>query len=488
MAALGQAKQFSSGGGGQGAPQTPPPPRVNPYKDGISQSAQHYDLFEMIRNPHPSSLNRPPDPPPPGVLYEASLSKQFKIRRELEKKFYSSAKVLAGPAKVVRFIFMILFLPFYLILYRLPQLIFSVIIATLINKVKEYINRLSRRISRFVDRCKSIIKAPFVRIWQAIVREVELGEQPVETKDHLDFFSFIAHGFVLLYQLIYNPIKSAASTGARLAVEAYHYLRKVPGRCRSWHQEQVERLNALKEFLIATSTKLFNDLTNQLYDTTIGRYKRGIAWVAQTREKFLSKMMENMPRFEFKLIYQALDYLKSLRKEIKLPKIKINIPYDRLNFEPVAYRYHEIKKSAYQWWDWIKNIKFNFPFKFPPIPDIQIPQFNLTNRIKKFLAPVKQTTLEAVRFSLFTLINPFVTLAGRLKPAYNKISFSLTIKQPKVTLPNLDRYFQPLKKVKDALVIKVENASMHVRFFIAWAHILVRYGIAQVKEFGDSLI
>lgn len=60
---------------------------------------------------------------------------------------------------------------------------------------------------------------------------------------------------------------------------------------------------------------------------------------------------------------------------------------------------------------------------------------------------------------------------------------SLNINLPKM---DLKPYLLPLEKAKDAVVLKVENATMKIRFFIAWTHILLRYGMSQVRQFTDS--
>ncbi len=82
---MAQFQRYQQPGPEQGAPlpPPPPPPRKNPYYDGISTSAQHYDLFEMIRRPNATKANRPPDPPPRSI----PVSKQKKIEQEIEKKF-----------------------------------------------------------------------------------------------------------------------------------------------------------------------------------------------------------------------------------------------------------------------------------------------------------------------------------------------------------------------------------------------------------------
>ena len=188
---------------------------------------------------------------------------------------------------------MVLVLPFYLIIYRLPHWILTGLLPAVVKKITEYVQRVVHRVckrislvvTRSVTRFVAAIKAPFFRIWEAMVKEVELGDVAEEKNDHLDFFAFIAHGFVLLYFLIVNPLKNGAVTCGRLTVDGYFYVVGIPSRCKAWVKEKRDFLRDLNKQLLRGIQVKIDGWLDAVYDATIGRFKRTMALVRQLREK-----------------------------------------------------------------------------------------------------------------------------------------------------------------------------------------------------------
>lgn len=492
MAALGQAKQYSSSGQMEsGAPPPPKRPRVEPYHDAISRSAQHYDLFEMIRNPHPSSLTRPPDPPAPGALYEASLSKQFKIRRELEKQFYSSSGVMASTAKVVRFFFMILFLPIYMIGYRLPAWLLGEYLPKIIKIGSDLAVLMGKRIANVMVRAGQAIKRPFIRLWEAMVREVESGDQPKVDDEHLDFFAFVAHGFVLLYLQIYAPLKKAVIVTGEWTVKTAYTMYEFPGKVRDWTNEKLNAWHRWKQNLKGKIKARIHGMIHDLHDATIGRYKRFLTRLRNVRETTRERLLSLIPSFEFPRIKHAVNYVKERYNQFRLPKLTLPVIKMPAIVMDTRERYLNLRDGLVAAYKSFRKFEFNISINWPKLPKISLPKLDWKTPVMNAIHSVKQSVLATIRYPIALVSKPVVAAGAPVVTFLKKNKSKVTTIKPAFKLPNMDflnPYLQPIKDAKAAVVMKVETVSMHVRFFIAWTHILVRYGIAQVKEFADNLI
>ena len=205
-----------------------------------------------------------------------------------------------------------------------------------------------------------------------------------------------------------------------------------------------------------------------------------------------------IPTFEFPSFYRAISYVKDSIKEVRFPAIRFpqltQFNVEAL-FKPIADRFENIKNRFSELLERARKLysKMKFNISLPSFPHIRLPEFQLRAYVQHVMGPVKKHLLEAVRITLYTLIKPVVSVAVPTIGLFRKSAFKLPtisakagIHFPKIA--RFNRYILPLKQFKNDVLFRVETVSMHVRFFIAWTHILLRYGMAQVKQFGDSLL
>ena len=135
----------------QAAPPPPRRPRKIPYRDGISRSPAYYDIYEMIRTPHAHRETRPPDPPPHASdPYYRPPTKQQKLEKKIQKKFEKNDYKLPGnrfetTGKVLKFIFLVLGLPLYLVLYSLPRALFVLLLPFIFNQLDRKLSAVAHR-------------------------------------------------------------------------------------------------------------------------------------------------------------------------------------------------------------------------------------------------------------------------------------------------------------------------------------------------------
>ncbi len=200
---------------GQQPPPPPKPPRKNPYHDGISQSAQQYDLYEMIRRPNAHHTMRPPDAPAYIDPKEKARALKIKLEQEVEEKFEhqylrrETKGLTLG--KAIKAIFLLLVLPFYLILFQIPKWIFCVVIPNLYKRLETVVlsilqkikGKILKKIERIKDKISSI-KKNLINLGREkkTKEEKAIKQQP----EHLDFFSFIFQGIWFLYSVTLMPI------------------------------------------------------------------------------------------------------------------------------------------------------------------------------------------------------------------------------------------------------------------------------------------
>src|ERR1700733_5336645 len=201
---------------GPGGPPPPPPPkrREYPYHDGLSRSAQQYDLFEMIRQPNLHPSLRPPTAPS-SDNYQDPNAKKKKLLAYLQGVFEKNnyqlpKKQLNFLVTFVRIFFLFLILPIYFTFYRIPKWLFIETIPWICNEVDRYLERFVNRCQENFCRFLNLLKIPFKKMaaaWKELKeRKSAAQNKKDEEEEYLGFFSFILEGIWALYYYLFKPI------------------------------------------------------------------------------------------------------------------------------------------------------------------------------------------------------------------------------------------------------------------------------------------
>lgn len=257
-------------------------PRKYPYRDAIYQSAQHYDLYEMIRHPHLAKGYRPPDPPPrPLYHWQKPPTKQELLEKEIEERFLKNeqrflAEKFGFLLTLLKFTFKLFVLPPYMLLYQFPKWIFTVAIPFADKKITDGCKSIILRIKKGGSNAVHKVVDPFKRLWKQM-KDREKNPSQVEIVDEeMGFFTFIAQGFIFLYTALIRPIFRTLRAIFRALIKTYHILRKVPGQIRAYTEHKRAKMKERARKIKAYFKKQFILLLKKLKQRIVDSIKRSI--------------------------------------------------------------------------------------------------------------------------------------------------------------------------------------------------------------------
>jgi hypothetical protein len=240
--AVNQMTHHQSNQGGQ-PPAPVKPPRKNPYRDGISKSNQQYDLYEAIRHPNRSKSERPPLA---SSQFEKPLSKQKLLEKEVYEKFKKNNFRLPGAnlkrlGKLFKMLFLLIALPIYMILYRMPRWVFVELLPAGIKKGNKYFTTMERYLVNYFKKCCHLAVYPFTKLWNQLkfLSKRNTAVQQESGHQETGFFAFIAMGIWLMVRPLYRSTVWVYRTSIRTynALKSlYFFLKLLPKRIQDYIQ------------------------------------------------------------------------------------------------------------------------------------------------------------------------------------------------------------------------------------------------------------
>lgn len=508
---MAQATVYSSSGQQQNPQQQPPPPKPpwrQPHKDGQSQAAQHYDLFEMIRHPNLARENRPPDPPPP----KKYATKQQQIEGELEKKFKRSAKTGILITLIKAFVFAGFF-PFYLLFIAIPRLIYT-FIAGLLAKLRDYMRQKVEAVKQFFLRRYHNVVDPFKKLWKRM-SDLEKNKMALDfDDDDLGFFAFIAMGVYYAYSGIVRPTIRGVKAFYRSLIASYRWTVERPQKAREAFERKWTPVRHFIESVKAYPAKLFRRLKGKLLAATLypliakyqdykvrtvaayarfqkavlGAYKNvkdAILHPVQTihrlreglrnayqrkREQIKAawiRFIAHPVRFFKKMQVRLAEFALAIRS--KLPNVQLKLPY--------AKRLQAWKKNLS---GTIERLAARFSFKLPWYLQFSKPKVNLNPR---HLDNLMKAAVRKLLTSLAERLRPKIAhLQGKILSGYEMLARPVRLLNAKIEASydrlqlKIQRFFRPVRRFAHRRILRI-------RLFVGWIRVIARHSL---KSFQDG--
>ncbi len=502
--------QIPGQGGGGGQPPPKRPPRKNPYHDGHSQCAQYYDLYEMIRRPNAHLTHRPPDPPPKKEsARQLAKKKQKKIEKELEKRFENNNYRLPGNrfaliGKWLKFLFLSLTLPPYILFYEGPKKIFFQKIPAFCDKVDQFFirlgNRFKARIQKRVDRLLNFAKN-IKRLWQKTKAHKEKKVETAE-EEALDFLSFLLEGVWILYRTTIRP-------PIRFCIWLFHASLKTAKGFKN-SPEKVEKFFKTQTKKVQTLTvKKVSQLASWIKKKAKEKISPVNTWIKRQQLRLettfmsyckrvaaaISKFTEGVKNLALRPIQTIRKWGQTIRKKFKevinplTNKLKARFLKQKAFFlekkngwfktisKPLKQAVSTLKRKIAHLLSFRPNFRFKkvFPFTGKSFK-IQILQnrkwvqpFSKIQRAMTSLGKGLQNQLKRIKFKL-----------PKIKPFINLTKYKKHLSYP------FQKIWHPIRKVLTALYSKWKKVSRRLQLIKIWAKILIRHGMKLVKQSAQA--
>lgn len=499
-----QSPTNQSGAGAAPAASPARPPRQNPYHDGVSSSAQHYDLFEMIRRPNLSRDNRPPDPPPRELK-----TKQQRIEEEVEKGFRESRSV-PFIATAIKFIFLLLIFPPYILLYRLPKLLLIDWIVALATAIDNKLRAMGQAILDAYERFKNQIKMAFVNFW--LLLKATFHKKAKDENEPLSFLAFIAEGIVGFYRLTFYPLYKGAVKGWHLSKWGYKRAKELPMQLHHFVQESTKKSAKFSHLWAKKIKGWLNEAKEAVADWTLRPVDRWIEAKVKRIEQYLRRGWEQL-KAKLQAIYHTVRHpiqtAQAIQKASKanydhLRRLIESKKQQLLNYwlRQKARFNKTIREPLHKAWTWLMDRLENRWAK------IRAPFIRLYRRLEPYKAKAKKfitSWLEAPRRWLKQKLDPVKAGYEALKKGWKAVSdrieewITQRLEKAKRTLNAFTEPFTwalknaweattaPLRRFSQRFEKRFKALTYRLRRLIAWAHVLSRYGMEMVRGTGDSL-
>lgn len=521
--------QLYQSGGGQHAPPAPKQPRKNPYYDGISSSAQHYDLFEMIRRPNASRDNRPPDPPPRQLIskqkrLEQDIEKRFRMGRRLhdKKSVSSGSSFMAG---LIRILFLVLILPPYILLYRIPKFLFVDWLVKLTNAVDSYFVRIGKAIRQACERKKMQIKNSIIAFWELIKATFrkKMSAAPQDDDEPMSFLAFIAAGIVGLYRITLYPLIRLSVASWKLMKRGAKAVREFPMQLHYAVQDTIRRIKNLRDRL-ATKFKNYLFKTKEaIADRTIRPVSRWIdrqvyALIALSRRmvgivkqavrailfafrhpiqtsRMLAEAIRSKSNQAYKSLEQRITQWQKAKKLALLAKwLRARAWCEQRIISPILERWNAIKAKINAWVEKIKApfITFIAALKLR----VEAIRSKTKQKVNSYLAKPRawinkqKAALRAI-FEIWKIA--YAMIRNRLSQRLEKIIKVLTaLLEPLVWAGKelwnvLKPFAEPFIQFYQSVQSYAEGFAFRVRLLAAWTVVLSRYGMEIVRGTTEKL-
>jgi hypothetical protein len=523
----------------------PKPPRKNPFRDGYSSCAQKYDVYEMIRHPHAHKNNRPPIA---NLNSDKRPSKQKKIEKEVQAKFeqdlpglpWNRFKILG---KISKMLFLAIALPFYLLLYGFPKIIFCQWIPFLVKQMQSrlivFVNRIRTQIKNLFNKLLN----PFRLLWKLLKPSSKNNTEEMKLafdEQGMGFFAFIAMS--LWYSL--RPIVKGCYGAYILSKKSVRYIRELPGRCHRCIQNFLSKIMA------------FPKVIRKKIKETVAYY------IHQAKQKIqmlvffpVKNRIQNLKLRIYAAFRRSLDLVKNKIVFFKKATASFFSFYSKiLSFLKQIHSifsngFNKIKKKMKSLGMWMRNRKnfslrhlqsnlkpaFNYTIS-TPFTYVKQVQRQIGFLLKKSYADVQATSQKFAAFYLDKtkgISLPRQFLSNRLNPVriqldnikkrvakiytqivnLKKVAMDYILSCLKLIIANLLIIFKPAKRVNSFILFHMasykskiasfikpfsqymknrkDHFILHVRITIAWAKVLVIYGMYQVsivtREMGLGL-
>lgn len=505
---MAQATVYSSGGQQQqqGGPPPVKKPRTYPYRDGQSQAAQHYDLFEMIRHPHLAKEYRPPDPPP-APKYN---SKQEQIEAGLARKFASSSQagVLFSFIKGLMFL---MFVPFYLLFIALPHWIYTTV-ANYIFKIKQAVQRKIAAVKQFFIRCYHNVVDPFKKLWKRM-RDQENNQGSLDLGDEdLGFFAFIALGVYYAYSGLVRPVLRGIRGAYRGGVFGYKWLKSRPKKIQEAYHKKTAPFRRFKNQLAAYPRTLLKKFSIRFTEAVVRPVQSKFAGYREKMRASCKRLFKGTvglvkaikdtlltPVASFNRVMQGIiasfqrkveQFKEGVRRFIQHPagyfrtiQIKLAASFTALKGKIPRFRLHISCANKVKAWS--KNIKLQLGkllfFTLPPRPkflSFNMPKVNLSPRHLDNL--MKAAVYKALVIAVQWLSIKLAPVKHRISSISEAMMRPYRIFRQKVQTrlaqlkQKLNRFFRPIRRF-------AHRRLLRIRLFIGWIRVLSRYSLRTLR-------
>ena len=512
--------------GGAPLPPPPRPPRQNPYRDGIATSAQHYDLFEMIRHPNATRPNRPPDPPP----RPSPHSKQKRLEQEIEKKFKAqqSKQTSQFLALFVRFLFLTLVLPPYLILYRLPKFLLVDWVLFVARFIDNTLAAIGKAIQASYERLKSRLKNAILSFWELIKSTFRKKMSAQASDDEpLSFLAFLAEGIVALYRVTIYPLIRISKKLWRFSKRAVQAVREFPGQVHLKIQESLKRMRSLRDRLVQKiKSRLFQFKEALANRTTrplsrwvdakvaglIALYRRGVDKVKKIGQALLFALRH--PIQTSKLALEALRTFSKRSRQRLIASINSWIQAKKEALLKIRQRgatWVETYLKAPLQAKWTQ-LKARLRQGTAPLVAFYTATFAAItrhfNELKLKISALILARLERLKRQLKNLKNAFVSYCEKIKTHwiefYLKLhaalvfrlgriySFIRALLEPFIWAGSelwnfLLPFSKPIARLYNGVSRRIEAFVYRLRLIAAWMNVLFRYGMELVRGNSEKL-
>lgn len=516
---------------GQGAPAPiPKPPRKNPYGDGISKSNQQYDLYEAIRHPNRSQSNRPPIGP---SAFDKPLSKQKIIEKEVYQKFEKNNFSLPGPklqafSKIFKLLFLLLALPFYMLLFRLPKWIFVSLIPAGIKHVNNYLTLVKRRVVNFAKKWYQRAIYPFSTLWKQLkfLSKRNTNSKLEEGSQETGFFTFIAMGIWWMVRPIYHSIMGVYKTSKTI----YFFIKSFPKKIHDFIQKGRQRINHISLQLRKMATAFKNFFSLKLWKAylstqgkKIGAYFRKIkhSFYKACSAKF-NCFVKAIKTYVNEHINRILNYYGKLKKQAKKVLNSIYLPLTTSIQVRNVQLQSWTKRWSGKWKNWRSNQelkvegftsnfgKINKKFKtryraltlsiYKKASQIWIRLSNpLVLWIKRKIDFIKKGKYFFLKFSrvgkkagsyIGTSFEPiqakFVLKLEKCKPALSLFK-ETTMFANRAIVFGAGKLRNKLQPISLFLSKTLSNIILDVRITVAWTTILLRHGMTVLGQTAQEI-
>jgi hypothetical protein len=517
------------------------PPRKNPYRDGISKSNQYYDLYDAIRYPNRAKANQPPVPP---CNSQRPLSKQKLIEKKIEEKFKKNHYTVANDklkifGKVIKFIFLIVTVPIYMFLYRLPRWLFVQWLPKIIKKINNYFTSLEKRALNYFKKCCTRLTFPFVVVWRELRSFGTDEKATIKEQDIFEnkgFFAFISQGisfilkfFVLSLIQLYKTLKKAIIFTKSLPKKGIKNIANIFKKISEYpHKLFYTSIKLLKSMPMRLTLYVKNYFINGVKNIKLAWQKKIISltekkdlcfcWFQQKKDILKAKC-----RTIFENLKKHFNYLSFLTKKVMLSfrvsfiKIKsiLNSQIERiqhffytliqqrkrLDFSRLKLKVVSLEKVLIKIFekfpDKYKVVKCYLEDKFEKQKALVV--FKLAQKrdpLQNFINSTKKPLLFARRVKN-VIQRSFISLSERIK---NQLSLKLMFFKPLIKVSRelacfLGRgllYLTNIIKIRCSLWVdfchhKLSFLVLKIRIGIAWGHVFLRYGIILVGQTAQEI-
>lgn len=524
---------YKHSGPQQGPPMPPPPrpPRKSPYRDGVTKSAQYYDLYEMVRRPTALSTFRPPDPPP----YASDPNyrpptKQQKIEKKIQKKFVKNNYSLPGNkfqtvGKILKIIFLVLVLPPYLLLYGLPKWVFFDIMPRFTKWIELSLIKMGRRISLFCKHALQKILSPFKKLkilWHKIKIQNQ-GPRHKSEKKETGFFALVFQSIWTVYNSTFKPLFSFS---AFLYYQMFKCAKAIKNFPRAVNDFIHSRSAAGRQYVFDFCLKIKKKVLG-LRNTFVERIKKPLCDAYQRRSHAVSSSMSKAfsitrkkirsvyhsfktivlnPMEAVNRMYERVCYILqhgvekvrcktvALRKKIIKKLIGLRTWFSEKYIAPVQRVVSSIKvkcadyknrvaRTYKKWRELLRNMPKRVAGKLPPLSRYK-PQ--IPTKVRSAVYEASQHPKRVVKSCMVTLQRYNHAVNEKGEQCQQKIAERVALFKTKfVTL------FSPAKKrimgAVKAFRHKRHEWALRIRLFTAWTSVITKYGMYHVRETAHEL-